>query len=204
MISSSSEAYTAKLFDPKDIFLKLRKSWKRPLVTNFCMILLSLGIAFFYIILIVITSIFPSDSYYVLCLGVIGLTILVWYFYLDALWEVSLIVSVLEEGSSGLKVIGRAANLIKGKRLQASLMMVVSLIPHGLLVMMTKFLTSYNQSLDDELAFTIPFKNLFFCFMKLFMLVAFTVFYHERKTSQDEKEEGNNGIYLPIASGDGV
>nr|XP_043629770.1 uncharacterized protein LOC122601060 [Erigeron canadensis] len=204
VISSSSEAYTAKLLGPKDIFLKLRKSWKRPLVTNFCMIFLTLGIVFFYFIVITIAAIFASNTYALVFLGVVTLTTPICYFYLGALWKLSLIVSVLEEGSSGLKAVGRAAELIKGKRVQASLLMVLFAIAYGLVAMMTRFLTSYNRGLASELAFTIPLKNLCFCLMKLFMLVAFTVFYHERKTSQDEQKEEGNRFYLPIASGDEV
>ncbi|MFS7917922.1 hypothetical protein Hanom_Chr03g00194901 [Helianthus anomalus] len=199
-VSSSSEAYTAKVLGPKDILLKIKKSWKKPIATNFYMILLTLGIAFFYTLSIGITSILVVNSWAVWFIGAITLSIPVCYFYVATLWMVSLIVSVLEDGSTGLKAIGRASELMKGKRLQASLMMVLFAIANGLIVMMANFLTSYNRSLTAELAITIPFRNGFYSLLELFMFVVYTVSYHEWKTSHEEKE--GKGFYLPVATGD--
>ncbi|MFS7917908.1 hypothetical protein Hanom_Chr03g00194731 [Helianthus anomalus] len=199
-VSSSSEAYTAKVLGPKDIFLKIKKSWKKPIATNFYMILLTLGIAFFYTLSIGITSILVVNSWAVWFIGAITLSIPVCYFYVATLWMVSLIVSVLEDGSTGLKAIGRASELMKGKRLQASLMMVLFAFAYGFIVMMANFLTSYNRSLTAELAITIPFRNGFYSLLELFMFVVYTVSYHEWKTSHEEKE--GKGFYLPVATGD--
>ncbi|KAF5813149.1 hypothetical protein HanPI659440_Chr03g0100871 [Helianthus annuus] len=120
-VSYSSEAYTAKISGPKDIFLKIKKGWKKPIVTSFYMILLTLSIALFYTLSIGITSILVVNSWAVWFIGDITLSIPVCCFYIAALWMVSLIVSVLEDGSTGLKAIGRASELMKGKRQQASL-----------------------------------------------------------------------------------
>jgi len=199
-VSSSYEAYTAKVLGPRDIFLKIKKSWKKPIVTSFYMILLTLGIAFFYTISIGITSILAINSWALFFLGAITLSIPVCYFYVATLWMVSVIVSVLEDGFGGLKAIGRAAELMKGKRMQASLMMVLFAIAYGFIVMMANFLTSYNRSFSAQLAITIPFTNGFYCLLKLFMFVVYTVYYHEWKTSHDEKE--GKGFYLPDAAGE--
>ncbi|KAF5813144.1 hypothetical protein HanRHA438_Chr03g0105941 [Helianthus annuus] len=199
-VSSSSEAYTAKVLGPKDIFLKIKKSWKKPIVTSFYMILLTLGIALFYTLSIGITSILVVNSWAVWFIGAITLSIPACYFYVATLWLVSLIVSVLEDGSNGLEAIGRASELMKGKRLQASLMMVLFAIAYGLIVMMANFLTISNRSMTAELAITIPFRNGFYSLLKLFMFVVYTVSYHEWKTSHEEKE--GKGFYLPVATGD--
>ncbi|KAJ0934312.1 hypothetical protein HanRHA438_Chr03g0105981 [Helianthus annuus] len=152
------------------------------------MILLTLGIALFYTLSIGITSILVVNSWAVWFIGAITLSIPLCYFYVATLWMVSLIVSVLEDGSTGLKAIGRASELMKGKRLQASLMMVLFAIAYGLVIMMANFLISYNRSLTAELAITIPFTNGFYTLLKLFMFVVYTVSYHEWKTSHEEKE----------------
>ncbi|GJS69740.1 hypothetical protein Tco_0702581 [Tanacetum coccineum] len=200
-VSSTYEAYTAKLLGPKDIFLKIKESWKRPIVTSFYMTLLSLGLAFFYTTSIVVSSILAVNSCAMMILGaMITLSIPICYYYVATLWTVSMIVSVLEDGVGGLKAIWRAAELIKGKRLQASLMMVLFSIAYGLVLLMATFLRSYSRSMSAPLVIMIPFTNGFYCLLKLFMFVVYTVFYHERRTSHDEKEW--KGVYIPITSGD--
>ncbi|XP_076958326.1 uncharacterized protein LOC143634024 [Bidens hawaiensis] len=199
-ISSSYEAYTAKVLGPKDILLKIRKSYKRPILTSFYLFLLSLGITLFYALVIGITSLLAVNSWVLLFLGVIAPLMLICYFYVATLWMVSLIVSVLEEGSGGLKAIGRATELMKGKRLQASLMMVLFVVADGFVFAMARMVTSYDWGLRNELAITTPLTNGFYCLLKLYMFVVFTVFYHEWKTRHDEKE--GTGFYIPIADGE--
>ncbi|XP_076889162.1 uncharacterized protein LOC143539848 [Bidens hawaiensis] len=194
-VSSSYEAYTAKVLGLEDMLLKIRKSWKRPILTSFYLFFLSLGITLFYVL--VITSLLAVNSWLLLFFGVIAPSILVCYFYVATLWMVSLIVSVLEEGSGGLKAIGRATELMKGKRLQASLMMVLFVVADDIVILVAKVVTSCVWSFRTKLAIMILLTNGFCCLLRLFMFVVYTVFYHEWKTSHDEKE--GNDFYLPIA-----
>ncbi|KAI3721254.1 hypothetical protein L2E82_32260 [Cichorium intybus] len=194
-VSSSYEAYTAKALCLKDMFLKLRKSWKRLLETSFYIVLLTLGIVFLYLTSIGITAILAVNSWALFLFGAITLSIPVCYFYVSALWIVSMVVSVLEEGFGGLKAIGRAAELMKGKRLHASLMMLLIDVAYVVVHLMASGVTSYSL-----LAIAISFRKVLFCWLKLFMFVVYTVFYHEWKTSHDEKE--GKGFYLPIAAGE--
>ncbi|KAJ0800248.1 hypothetical protein HanPI659440_Chr03g0100841 [Helianthus annuus] len=85
-VSSSSEAYTAKVLGPKDIFLKIKKSWRKPIVISFYMILLTLGIALFYTLSIGITSILVVNSWAVWLVGATTLSIPLCYFYVATLW----------------------------------------------------------------------------------------------------------------------
>ncbi|KAJ0524843.1 hypothetical protein HanRHA438_Chr09g0383191 [Helianthus annuus] len=197
-VCSSYEAYTAKVLGTKDLILKIFDSWNRSLLTSFYLVLLSLGITFFYAIVIVITSFLPVNSGALLFLGVIALTIPICCIYMATVWMVSLIVSVLEEGSSGLTAIRRAAELMKDKRLQASLMMVLFVLADRYVLLVAKVLASYGGSLSIEFVTSIPFTNGFDCLLKLFMFVVYTVFYQEWKTSHDENE--GKGFYLPIVN----
>ncbi|CAI9263329.1 unnamed protein product [Lactuca saligna] len=200
-VSSSYEAYTAKVLDPKDLTLMLIKSWKRPLVTSFYMILLTLGTVFLYLISMTITTILAANSWVLFSLGAITLSIPVCYFYMASLWIVSMVVSVLEEGFSGVKAIGRAADLMKGKRLKASLMMVFFAAAYLVVQQVASYVVAnIDLNRSTHLAITIPFSNGFFSLLQLFMLVAYTVFYHEMKTCHDEKE--GRGFYIPIAAGE--
>ncbi|KAL7591474.1 hypothetical protein Lser_V15G33355 [Lactuca serriola] len=200
VVSSSSEPETAKVLDPKDLNLIFIKRWNRPLVTSFYMILLILGIIFLYFISIGITTILAINSWALLFAGAITLSIPVCYFYMAALWIVSMVVSVLEEGYGGLKAIGRAAELMKGKRLQASLMMVVFSVAYGFVHQIGNNIASNNLSMGTQLAVGIPLTNGLSCTLTLFMFVVYTVFYHEWKTIHDERE--GKGFYLPIADGE--
>ncbi|CAH1449336.1 unnamed protein product [Lactuca virosa] len=200
LVSSSSEAETAKVLDPKDLNLIILKRWNRPLVSSFYMILLTLGIFFLYFIAIGITTILAVNSWALLFAGAITLSIPVCYFYMVALWIVSIVVSVLEEGFGGLKAIGSAVELIKGKRLQASLMMVVFSVAYGFVHQIGNNIGSNNLKMGTQLAIGIPLTNGLSCSLTLFMFVVYTVFYHEWKTIHDEKER--KGFYLPIADGE--
>ncbi|KAI3709173.1 hypothetical protein L2E82_38932 [Cichorium intybus] len=200
IVSSSYEAYTAKVLSPKDLSLKIINSWKRPLETSFYMILLSLGMVLLYIFSFGITTILAVNSWALMFTGAIVLSIPVCYFYMATIWIVSMVVSILEEGYGGVKAIGRAAELMKGKRLQASLMMVLFAVAYCVVHQLAIALTSYNLSISTQLAIRIPLTNGLFCLLTLFMFVVYTVSYHEWKTSHDDKE--GKGFYLPIAAGE--
>ncbi|KAK1418393.1 hypothetical protein QVD17_27537 [Tagetes erecta] len=192
-VSSSYEAYTAKVLGPKDMFLKIRNNWTRPLATSFYLILLILGITIVYAISVVITTFLTIDSPTPFYVGVIMFSVPVCYIYVATICMVSLIVSVLEEGCSGLKAVVRAAELMKGKRLEASMTMVLFTLAYGFV-----FMAHYNNHLSSDLALRLPFTNGCYCLLTLFMFVVYTVFYHDRKTSHDQKE--GKGLYVPVVN----
>lgn len=200
-VSSSYEAYNAKVLGPKEMFLKIRTSWTKSLVTSFYMILITLGIVCLACISSLIAVISTVNSWSRVYFGGITVLILVWYLYVAALWIVSVVVSVLEEGFVGVKAIGRAAELMSGKRLQAFILMILFAISYVVIYQINEVLTtSYDLSWSTQMAITISFTNGLNSLLTLFMFVLFTVFYHERKTSHDEKEV--KGLYIPIAAGE--
>lgn len=124
--------------------------------------------------------------------------ILIWYLYIAALWTLSIVVSVLEEGFDGVKAIGRATELMSGKKLQAFLMMVPFVITYFVVGLMDDIIMSYNLNWSTEFACSIAFTHVLDCWLRLFLFVMFTVFYHEQKTSHDEKVV--KGLYFPISA----
>ncbi|KAJ9550935.1 hypothetical protein OSB04_014980 [Centaurea solstitialis] len=200
-VSSSYEAYNAKVLGPKKMLLKIRTNWTKPLLTSFYMILITLGIVFLVCISSFIAILSARNSWSRVYFGGIAILILVWYFYVAALWIFSIVVSVLEEGFVGVKAIGRAAELLSGKRLQASILMILFAISYVVIDQMNQVLiTRYDLSTSTRLAISICFTNGLNSLLTIFMFVLFTVFYHERKTSHDEKEV--KGLYIPIAAGE--
>ena len=57
---------------------------------------------------------------------------------------------------------------------------------------------SYDLSWSTEFAPSIAVTHVSDCWLKLFLFVMFTVFYHEQKTSHDEKVV--KGLYFPIST----
>ncbi|KAJ9550818.1 hypothetical protein OSB04_014863 [Centaurea solstitialis] len=181
-VSTSNEAYTAKLLGPFDMFLKIRTSWKRPLLTNFYMILITLGISSLYVTSYAITTFLVAKPWSFFFSKAITFSIPVCYFYVSSLWMVSAVVSVLEDGFGGFKAIRRAAELMNGKRLQASLMMVPFFIAKGVVFNMFYTLVNYNMIRRTRWrTLWICMSNGSECLLKLFMFVVYTVFYHEQK-----------------------
>nr|XP_043629766.1 uncharacterized protein LOC122601054 [Erigeron canadensis] len=217
IVLSTYEAYTYKLLGPKEILLKIGKCWNRVSLTSFCMLLITFGIMFIYLIYYALISYLDVNSWStVIFFGMITITVPFWYFYLAALWMVSLIVSVLEEGPGGYKAIGRAVELMSGKRLQASLMMVPFVVAsavvyhlvHVIVTSPTLFqfdrmssnghVTRYYLNKNARLTIEISLLNASDCLLKLYMFVVYTVFFHEQKTNLDEKEVKDQ--YLPVVA----
>lgn len=197
VVSSSYEAYTAKLFEPKDVLLKIKTSWKKAIITSFYMFLITWGVTCLAFTSFIIATISAANSWSRLYFGAITILILISYLYVAALWTLSMVVSVLEEGFNGVKAIGRATELMNGKKLQAFLMMVLFVVTYFVVVSMDNIIMSYDLSWITEFARSFAFTYID-CWLKLFLFVMFTVFYHEQKTSHDEKVV--EGLYFPITA----
>ena len=106
VVSSSYEAYTAKLLESRDLLLKIKTSWKNALVTSFYMFLITLIRHHLSCILFVYHSLHLGSRFMVtLVLWSYHYVNLISYLYVAALWTLSMVVSVLEEGFMGLKLL---------------------------------------------------------------------------------------------------
>nr|GEY32160.1 dual specificity protein kinase [Tanacetum cinerariifolium] len=196
-VSSSSEAYTAKVLNRQELLLKIKKSWKKPISTSFYMIIIIMGLFFACSLSIGIVTIIAVDSWAYLFYGVLCVSVLVLWFYVCALWIMSLVVSILEN-IGGLGAIGRARELMNGKKVQATKMMLLLSLTYGVVHLMKTSLLSGNLNKWSRLAISIPFDNGMLCALRILSFVAFTVFYHECKERFDEKEA--KGVYDPIVA----
>ncbi|CAK9139075.1 unnamed protein product [Ilex paraguariensis] len=96
-ISSSYEAYTAKVLTLEDMFLKIGRRWTRPVITSF---------------------------YATLIRAVCDV-------YVAAVFLLSVVVSIVENDSGGLKAIDRATEIMKGKKLQGCVLMLLFVFASG-------------------------------------------------------------------------
>ncbi|KAI3496137.1 hypothetical protein L1887_38490 [Cichorium endivia] len=199
-VSSTYEAYTSKVLGIKDMSLKIKASWKNALITSFCVFLTYSSIICVYLASYGITNIVVANSWSYLISRAITVSTPFCYLYVTALWMVSMVVSVLEEGFGGFRAIGRATKLMNGKRLQASVLMIPFVIASSYCHHVIYGMSSFHMRRSRWLAVMIYSRVGSTYLLRLFMFVVYTVFYHERKKSLDQKEV--KSLYRPIASGE--
>ncbi|KAL8208672.1 hypothetical protein R6Q57_008084 [Mikania cordata] len=195
-VSSSSEAYTAKVQNFTEMIIKLKKSWKKPTFTSFYMVLFTMGLFFVCIFCVVMVSIFAAGSWAYVFYAVVGLSMAVLLIYISALWMMSLVVSILED-VGGLGAIVRAREIMKGEKVKISLLVVLFYVAYGAVHWMTSAIVSQNLEKWSRMVISIAMTNGLLCALKLFSFVVFTIFYHDQKESCDEKVAKT--LYLPIA-----
>ncbi|KAL8208673.1 hypothetical protein R6Q57_008085 [Mikania cordata] len=195
-VSSSSEAYTAKVQNFTEMIIKLKKSWKKPTVTSFYMVLFTMGFFFVCFFCVGMVSVFATGTCAYVLYGVVGLSIAVLWIYISALWMMSLVVSVLED-VGGLGAIVRAREMMKGEKVKTSVLVLLFYVAYGVVHWMTSAIVSQNLEKWSRMVISIAMTNGLLCALKLFSYVVFTIFYHEQKESCDEKVART--LYLPIA-----
>ncbi|XP_076951025.1 uncharacterized protein LOC143624191 [Bidens hawaiensis] len=182
-----------------EMIMKIKKSWKKPIVTSFCMVLLTIGLIFmfmFFIGMISVFSVIITNSWAVyLLFGVAIVFILVLLISIIALWTMSLVVSVLED-AGGFYAINRARELMKGGKVKVSLVMVLYGVTYLAVDWTMNAIISRTMEQWSGMVMSIILTNGLSCALKLFVLVVFTVFYHDQKEICEDKAA--KSLYLPI------
>lgn len=206
VVLSTQEAYTSKLLSFKKIFLSIRTSWKRPLITSFWMFIISLVSIIFFLIVFGFIAVFTEGTLSVYL--VIGLVIfgVCFYIFLSVIWILSLVVSILEENnSSGIKAIERAREIMKGKKLQGCVLMLILILVgvvifYGTFPLLAMMTTHKSRLIKGAIGVS---EVWLFCLEKLFVFVVFTLFYNECKRSHHHHhpvEEEKTSVYVPISN----
>ncbi|KAA8522793.1 hypothetical protein F0562_009216 [Nyssa sinensis] len=203
-VTSSSESIAGKKLSLADMLLKIRGRWKGPIITSFYMTLISLSIpALFFIFTGFISVMTEGFSLVLLSLAMVILGAFC-YLYVSSVWMLSLVVSVVEDDCSGLKAIDRAGELMKGKRLRGSVLMLLLILTGGIIYIASSIMMKkVGKGNWTHLVFGIP-RIWLLCLVKLFMFVAYTVFYHECKKGQLEAGKTDEVGYLPITHEEAV
>ena len=171
----------------KELLLRVVKSWKRPFITFFYLTLLELGYCFLtWAPLIPLVLIFPDHV--TLSAIIIFIPAAVFLSYLAVVWNLAFVVSVLEE-KCGIDALGRAAVLAKGFKLSGFFLNIVFGIP-SLVVIPGFRLANSEKSTTIRLSVVLVMLNCLWL-IRMFELMAFTVFYYECKNNHGEKEIGS-------------
>ncbi|GFS36082.1 hypothetical protein Acr_00g0043870 [Actinidia rufa] len=197
----SSDAYTGKKVSTKGLLPRIGARWKRPVITSFYMDLISISIPFLFLISIGIFSV-VAKGFLLVALIVATLILGVFcYLYVDAVWMLSLVVSVLEDGSCGLKAIDRAGELMRGKRLQGCAIKLLSVVTRGTIYMLAFAMNKKIEGATQMPMLMVTPQTFLICAFKFFVFVMFTVFYHEcKKRNEGVGAESEVGLYEPISS----
>ncbi|PQQ12509.1 uncharacterized protein Pyn_02402 [Prunus yedoensis var. nudiflora] len=200
-ISASAVTYCGKDLSIKELLSRAVKSLKRLFLTWFYITLLHLGYCLFFIAFLVPSLLIFDLTFTTVAFSItIFLLALVFQAYLAVVWNLALVVSVLEE-ICGIKALGKAEQLIKGsKRLGFSLNILFGALS----------LSVFCGVLMSENAAMIPLLllNSMYCLIEMFKLMTYTILYHECKETHGEELEMQEGTkytkvaFTPLISAD--
>ncbi|KAF8389315.1 hypothetical protein HHK36_026009 [Tetracentron sinense] len=198
-VYSTARIYTGKQLNLKELLSMIGGIWKKPLITWFYISLFSIVFVIVSVILgMILISVLMVRVHHVALISVLILGYLC-YLYLATVWMLSLVVSI-EEDNYGLMALSRAGELIKGKTIQGfAIMLILSLVSVVIYISFPSKRGGMNQRTETRLAIGITMVSLL-CLVKLFIFMAYTVFYFECKKSHGEKVEVEETVdyYAPI------
>ncbi|XP_068649176.1 uncharacterized protein [Aristolochia californica] len=199
-IYASAVTYSSKKPTFKDLILRMVSIWKRPLITYLWIILFKLGYLFFLVLLIgFLAMIADQDSALLLALAIFTtLCGLLCYLYLVVVWNLGLVISVVEEGYQGLTALGKAGQFIKGRKLQGFVLSIlVTVATVAMSWILGLLMNNVKNGEATYLAIAVVRMD-FSCLMTLYSTIVYTVFYCVCKESQGEEIEaqGTSGYSL--------
>lgn len=185
----SSISYNSKNSSIRELISMICRSWRRPLVIS--MYISTLTIGYFATIAIFASPLWMYPNLPKLGLGmVILIPSFAFYLYLLVPWILALVISVAEERVNGLEALGRAAVLVKGKRLHGFLLNVI----HSVLVSIIFQCYKIKIWGDASQTAMFVFVTCISSFVNVFKLISYTVLYFQCKRHHDEEIELHGGL----------
>ncbi|KAM0036812.1 hypothetical protein Hdeb2414_s0014g00430761 [Helianthus debilis subsp. tardiflorus] len=115
--------YTGNDLALKELVLKVSKTWTRPFVTSLWVQLLALGYTSFFLLPFLVPSLvlFDHRTILITILIFVAIFFITFYIYLSVVWSLAIAVSVVED-SYGYSALGKAKELVNGKRVHGFLL----------------------------------------------------------------------------------
>ncbi|KAM0939225.1 hypothetical protein DsansV1_C21g0168351 [Dioscorea sansibarensis] len=196
IIHATSMVFSGKQVTIKDLFSMIKRRWKGPVITRVYFSILWIGYTVLSVCLIAILMLNSNGSVGVfLFSGFIALLARLFYVYLSMVWMMGLVISVLDEACYGLEAMGRAGELIKGRRLQGFF------ISFTLLCLDTTVIGIYSliistvhpqlkvQKVGGMLILIVS------VLLKIFSQMVYTLFYYECRKRQGKLDEELGAIF---------
>ncbi|XP_058113319.1 uncharacterized protein LOC131256444 [Magnolia sinica] len=126
----------------------------------------------------------PGGGVFISFAMLMSLVFVLLYIFLNAVWMVSIVVSVVDEDCYGMAALAEAGEIIRGRRIQGFVLMLLAIALSVAFFMASSFTaTTVFQLMLLSLA----------CPLKLFTFVSFTVFYYECRKIHGKKVVGHGG-----------
>ncbi|KAI3811374.1 hypothetical protein L1987_21095 [Smallanthus sonchifolius] len=194
IILLTGASYNDEKISHKDLILRMPRSFIRLFVTSFQVTLLRVGFLYigFIALMVPAITVFGHKIMSKVILWVLVILISSLYLYFSVVWVLSLVVSVLEE-CSGIEALGKAARLVKGKKLDGFLLnILVNLLSYPFFQGLSKLIV-VKQSYLTQAVFLF-FLMSCICFIIALEFQAYTVLYLECKKSHNEEIELHGSI----------
>ncbi|OMO51021.1 hypothetical protein CCACVL1_30050 [Corchorus capsularis] len=187
---ASALIHGGKTTSMKDLVLRTIRSWKRPFVTSFYITLLGLGYIFLSLVtllpLVLILGYQVISSYSGILLLIPAM---VFYIYLSVVWNLSLVVSIMEE-KSGIKALGKAAEIVKGMKFQGFILSLVLTVLSVILFQGFRWMINFNVKRSEAAIILMGLLVLNSMWMvRMFGQTAYTVLYYKCKKNHGEEVE---------------
>ncbi|CAA2989735.1 Hypothetical predicted protein [Olea europaea subsp. europaea] len=119
----SAMSYKNQTLFLKDLCFRIVKTWKRVFLTGFYTKLHSIGYLFLFLSLV--APLLMSGNYAtILAAFLLGISASVYSLYLAVVWTLAIMVSALEENCYGMEALGKAATIVKGKKLHGIMLII--------------------------------------------------------------------------------
>ncbi|XP_068652644.1 uncharacterized protein [Aristolochia californica] len=205
-VSASTIGYTKRKFSLMELLLRMKGTWKKPLVTWFYIFLIAIAYGVLTLLLLGIVGATTDGRLLPVLFMTVCLLAIFVFVYLAAVWTLALVVSVMEEDCRGMKAIARAEDLIKGRKVQGFLLKFLLFIAGSAIVLLCGFRVTVLKNSTGRSVSSIVGLCLI-VLLKFFTFIIATVFYHECKKDEvqklEEEKMANIGfVYTSVPSGD--
>ncbi|GMN20755.1 hypothetical protein TIFTF001_043162 [Ficus carica] len=172
----------------KDLLSTVGQTWRRPFVTLFYTTLFDLGYIFFvFTFKLPLVLVFDHERAFSLFSTMVSMIISIFYLYISVVWTLAIVISVLEE-KSGIKALGKAAELVKGMKIKGfCIKLLFGILFYIVFELTMKTLNKQYNSLSFGIVIVLLFLNIA-CLVKMLSWTAYTVFYYECKKTHGEEE----------------
>ncbi|KAL6012303.1 hypothetical protein ACLOJK_002783 [Asimina triloba] len=194
VVCLSAMAYTGKHLTLKELILTIRRSWKQPLITALLVFLLSARYGLVAIVFMDLIAAATSGILLVVLSLLVSLPASLLCAYLSTIWMLGLVISVVEEDCYAMRALEKAGQIIKGRKLQGFLLMLllyIMAVAIYLAYLCTMNIIIKGQTVGRWVA-TIIMVCLE-CLVLILMFVVSTVFYYECTKGIDEEAGNSSG-----------
>ncbi|KAJ9550940.1 hypothetical protein OSB04_014985 [Centaurea solstitialis] len=197
IISIASRYYSGNNLSLKELIVMVSRTWTRAFVTSIYIELLSLGYTSFFFLPFLVPSLLLHDHYPTILITLLVFLVILFItfkIYLSVVWSLAVVVSVVDdEGSYGISALGKARELVKGKRVHGFLLNLFYR-----LVLLVILMGGIKSSPKIRSVFGV-IQVVLICVASMFHIMAYSVLYFQCK-SNVKKFEGLEYSKISISS----